>query len=137
MIATVTMLEQAIPGRVERALVLEMPATRATGRELIRRRLQALSEQEDTSSSPQRSLVERTLRRRYSGQGVGPRRDVDPSDAERRDLDTRLRHAIEAFERNQFMLLVDDRQLTDLDVSVPINPDTVVTFLQLVPLVGG
>jgi hypothetical protein len=34
-------------------------------------------------------------------------------------------------------LLVDDRQVEELEEVIEIRPDTTVTFLKLVPLVGG
>jgi len=34
-------------------------------------------------------------------------------------------------------LLVDDRQVDEFDYEIEIRPDTTLTFLKLVPLVGG
>ena len=34
-------------------------------------------------------------------------------------------------------MLVDDRQVDELDEEIEIRPDTTVTFLKLVPLLGG
>ena len=45
--------------------------------------------------------------------------------------------AIAAFEGNGFLVLVDGRQLIDLDQEVHLTPQTQVTFLKLVPLIGG
>ena len=45
--------------------------------------------------------------------------------------------AVEAFGRNRFIVLVDDRQVEDLDVQVELRTGTEITFLRLVPLVGG
>jgi hypothetical protein len=53
------------------------------------------------------------------------------------DADEQRRVAIEAFGRNGFLLLVDDRQVMDLDQVIEVRPTTQVTFLKLVPLVGG
>jgi hypothetical protein len=36
-----------------------------------------------------------------------------------------------------FLLLVDDRQLTELDQEALLRPGSEVTFLRLLPLVGG
>jgi len=74
---------------------------------------------------------------------------VQPGDAERSGNGFRLprpRHidaqdqfekTIEAFERNGFVVLADDRQVERLDAKITLRPDTLVTFLKLVPLVGG
>lgn len=58
---------------------------------------------------------------------------------EKREIDWRAqsRKAIEAFDRNGFILLVDDLQVESLDQLIEIEPATTVTFLKLVPLVGG
>ena len=48
-----------------------------------------------------------------------------------------LDQAVQAFQRNGFILLVDDRQLTDLEEEVVLKPGSQVTFLRLIPLVGG
>ncbi len=45
--------------------------------------------------------------------------------------------AVEAFERNGFIVLVDDLQVEDLDQIIEIEAKTSVTFLKLVPLAGG
>ena len=45
--------------------------------------------------------------------------------------------ALRGFERNAFLVIVDDRQVTDLDAEIRLAPDTDITFVRLVPLVGG
>ena len=45
--------------------------------------------------------------------------------------------AVEAFRHNGFLLLVDDRQLVGLDEKVHLRGGSEVTFLRLIPLVGG
>lgn len=45
--------------------------------------------------------------------------------------------ALTAFERNAYMLFIDGKQLTDLDDAIVIAPRTEVTFIKLLPLVGG
>jgi hypothetical protein len=44
---------------------------------------------------------------------------------------------VTAFRRNGFVVLVDERQVEDLDEVVDLFAGSVVTFLKLVPLVGG
>lgn len=45
--------------------------------------------------------------------------------------------ALKAFTANGLVVLVGDRQLTELDEEVDLTADTEVTFLRLIPLVGG
>ncbi|MFI7448326.1 hypothetical protein ACIBQX_12585 [Nonomuraea sp. NPDC049714] len=42
-----------------------------------------------------------------------------------------------AFARNGFILLIGDRQIDDLDEKIALLGDPVVSFIKLVPLVGG
>ena len=45
--------------------------------------------------------------------------------------------AIEAFGRNGFFVLVDDRQVADLDEDLKLHADSDIRFVRLVPLAGG
>ncbi len=45
--------------------------------------------------------------------------------------------ALKAFTANGLIVLVGDRQVTELDEEVEVTADTEVTFLRLIPLVGG
>ncbi|HUR03897.1 MAG TPA: hypothetical protein VM347_15235 [Nonomuraea sp.] len=74
---------------------------------------------------------------------------VKPSDAEAELNGYRMRTARKlswerqadaaeaAFARNGFLLLVGDRQIEDLDTEIDLIADPVVSFVKLVPLVGG
>lgn len=74
---------------------------------------------------------------------------VQPADAERTlngfklrqartlDWEEQYQKAVEAFYRNGFILLVDDRQVEEIDALIEVKPRTTVTFLKLIPLVGG
>lgn len=53
------------------------------------------------------------------------------------DVEKQRQTAIQSFQSNSFFLLVNDKQLTELDDVILITPKTVVGFLKLVPLVGG
>ncbi|MFE2480409.1 hypothetical protein [Streptomyces sp. NPDC001194] len=57
--------------------------------------------------------------------------------AARPDPEAQTETALAAFRRNGFLVLVGDRQVTDLDEVVDLPPGTEVTFLKLVALVGG
>jgi hypothetical protein len=74
---------------------------------------------------------------------------VQPTDAERVlnggklqklrqiDWEEQYRRAIIAFERNGYFILVDDRQVESLDDEIELTADTEISFVKLVPLVGG
>jgi len=45
--------------------------------------------------------------------------------------------ALKAFSRGHILLLVDDKQVDELEERVTLRSESTVTFLKLVPLVGG
>jgi hypothetical protein len=131
MAMTITVYDETASGGRTNELALEFLNERIDVRELIRSRVY----QEVTEYNARRPEYFRGL--------------VQPSDAERvlngyrlrehRKLDWKAQYeaAVKAFQGNGFMILVDDRQLTDLDQVIELRHDSTVTFLKLVPLVGG
>jgi len=88
-------------------------------RDLIRR--QVLEEVENHNQQ---------LQGRIQGLLMGKR--SGPIDAEKQ-----VAAALAAFEANGFFILVDDRQIESLDELIAIDATTQVSFIKLVPLVGG
>ena len=133
MLATLTIRDETTFGFDKNPYVftLDLDVERVTARDLVRERVR-------------REVEDYNARRPEFFRGL-----VQPSDAERTlngfrlrreralDWEEQFERALEAFERNGFILLVDDRQVEDLDQLIEIGPRTSVTFLKLVPLVGG
>jgi hypothetical protein len=113
------------------AFTLDVPAERLTVRDLIRTRVyQEVSDYNLRQPEYFRGLVqpadaERTL----NGFKVPRRRRIDP--------EKQFEKAIESFYRNGFMVLVNEQQVDELEEDIEVSLDTTVTFLKLVPLVGG
>jgi hypothetical protein len=53
------------------------------------------------------------------------------------DAQKQFTKAIAAFKGNGFLVLLDDRQIMDLDETLHLTAQSKITFLRLVPLVGG
>jgi len=118
-------------GKTEHTFTVHVSGETISVRELIRQRV--LQEVEEFNN--RQPAVFRML--------------VQPSEAERTlngfkfhkprlvDAVTQYERALEAFEGNGFIVIVDDRQIESLDMEIPLRPETSVTFLKLVPLVGG
>lgn len=53
------------------------------------------------------------------------------------DPDTEIKAAIGGVAARQVILLFNDREVTDLDAELTVTDDSTVTFLRLVPLIGG
>lgn len=110
---------------------LDFPTERTTVRDLIQARVR-YEVHDYNARMPEhfRGLVQPTAAERtLNGFRLRKGRRIDPEE--------QCEKAIEAFGRNGFILLVDDRQVDELDRTIEIQPDTTVTFLKLVPLVGG
>ena len=130
MTTVITSIEKSTGG-VTGELTLQFLTERITVRELIRSRVyQEVSEHNATLSGllcglARRSPVERAL----NGDRARERQAVD--------WEARYAAALNAFQRNCFLVIVDDRQVTELDGEIVLRHDSCVSFLELVPLVGG
>jgi hypothetical protein len=120
------------PGGDEgRGFTIDVVDERITVRELIRTRVYRevryynLDQPEYFHGLVQPSDAERSL----NGFKMRSRRRIDP--------ERQFELAKRAFYSNGFILLVDDRQVDELEDEIQIRPDTTVTFLKLLPLVGG
>jgi hypothetical protein len=61
----------------------------------------------------------------------------DPDDPSSPTLERAVAVAFEGFHSNAFFVTIDGRQVTDLDAEIGIAPTTDITFVRLLPLVGG
>lgn len=53
------------------------------------------------------------------------------------DAKKQIQVALSAFQKNGYIMLVDDQQVESLDQVVRVHPEMQVCFIKLVPLVGG
>jgi len=141
MSATLTVRDETATGGVVHEFPLEFPNERITVRELIRERVyqevqdynrRAAAEAADDTF---RGLVQPTGAEqllngtRHAGYRLRKRREIDWKD--------QFDKACDAFERNGFFVLVDDKQAGNLEDEVVIGRGTQVSFVKLTPLVGG
>jgi hypothetical protein len=131
MAATLTVRDENLNGESLREWALEVLSERMSVRELIRSRVYQevqdynLQQGQDFHGLVQPEEAEKTL----NGWKLKKPRLIDW----RRQFD----RAVEAFEANQILILVNDRQAESLDAEFTIGQETTVTFLRLTPLVGG
>ena len=108
---------------------LRLVSERITLRELLKRRIDEEVAELNAGGNDISPLVTPTEQeRRLNGERPN-RRAVDP--------ERQLAAALEAFERNRFVVIVDHQQVLDLDQPIVVTATTEVRFLKLVPLVGG
>ena len=131
MATTLTVRDETASGESLREIVLEFLTETITVRELIRSRVyQEVKDFNAKSDDVFQGLVQPSdTERVLNGFRVRKGRQVD--------WEKQFELALRGFEGNQILLLVDDRQAESLDDEIVIRPSTEVTFLQLVPLVGG
>jgi hypothetical protein len=118
-------------GKADYVITIRLTSPRLTVRDLIRERVrQEVEDFNNKQSETYNGLVQPTdTERTLNGFKFRTRRKLDWQE--------QFAKAIEGFQRNAFILLVDDSQLDDLDQVIAISPETQVTFVKLVPLVGG
>ena len=117
-----------VPGARPRVMrELRLASERATLRQLLKHRIDEEVAEINAGKAAALSLVTPEERR-----GAGKKPTPRPVDAERQ-----LAAAVEAFERRRIVVIVGRQQILDLDEPFGIEPGAEVTFLKLVPLVGG
>ena len=87
-----------------------------------------------------RHMTRISVARPNNEQGCGQRNQHchDRAIAKRKiDWQEQFKRSLEAFGRNGFFVLVGDRQAESLDDEFTVKADTEVSFVKLVPLVGG
>ena len=128
---TIQISDEVIPGQRSAPSAMTVQQAESTARELIRSRVQQEVERYNQS-----------LPEVFCGL-------VQPEESEqilngfrmrtKRPLDwhAQFERACSSFERNGFLLLVDGRQVVELDEPIALRADSEVQFVKLVPLVGG
>ena len=131
MAAAVTVYDETTLGETTGELTLEFLTERVTVREIIRSRVY-------------QEVTEYNAREAGLFRGLVQPRDTEPTTQgfifrtpRRIDWAEQYNAALASFARNGFLLLVDEVQMTDLDAEIELRHDTRVSFLRLVPLVGG
>jgi hypothetical protein len=128
---TITIQDETTGQRQTRTWTLEFLDETITAREFIRRRIyEEVLEYNTKNTLVYRGLVQPTDTERALNTGK-------PREHRKIDWEAQYHKALEAFERNGFVMLVNDTQVETLDEAVELREGTTITFLKLVPLVGG
>jgi hypothetical protein len=129
--AVVTINDESARGEKTNTLKLTLASERITVRDIIQRRIQ----QEVEKFNLQRPVVFKML--------------VQPADAEEttqgfrmqehRNLDWQQQFdkAVEAFGEKCFFVMVDGKDMADLDTEVTVTDDTQISFIKLLPVIAG
>jgi len=131
MVTTLLVKDETATGKIITETTLELQSDRVSVREVIEARVIAEVEKYNSQATEyfnglvQPSDAERTL----NGFRMRDRRFVDP--------EKQVYVALDAFQKNSYFVLVDDHQVESLSQEIHIRPNSSVSFVQLVPLVGG
>src|SRR5207244_9699790 len=124
MATLVTVFDETTSGERTNSLTLEFLTARVTARELIRRRVYE-EVQEYNLSTPEyfRGLVQPTEAEKVlNGYKLRERRKID--------WEEQYERALDAFRENGFFMLVNDRQVEDLDEEIELRVSTEVSFVK-------
>lgn len=128
---TVTVRDQSSTGKSTGAVELEDIPTDITLRDLIRTRVR--EEVARYNAEPKAVFAGLVM-----PEGAEPVRDGFAMRAPRRvDWEKQADRAVKAFGRNGFFVLVDDRQVSDLEEKLELTAESDIRFVRLVQLVGG
>ena len=128
---TLLIHDETTSGQKTNSFTLDCLTEQMTVRELLRARIYQevqdynLKQQEIFHGLVEPTKAERTL----NGFKLKERRKIDWKE--------QFQRACEAFERNGFFVLVGSRQAETLDEEFEVKVDTEISFVKLVPLVGG
>lgn len=128
---TLTVHDETASGEKTRSFTLENLTERLTVRDLIRARIyQEVQDHNRSGATLFRGLVQPSdTEKTLNGFKFSRPRTLD--------WEEQYRHALDTFARNGFFVLVGDRQAESLDEEFTVSPETEVSSVRLVPLVGG
>ncbi|GEM46739.1 hypothetical protein [Deinococcus cellulosilyticus] len=126
-----TLIDETTTGKKTTVCTLTFPETHVTAREILRRRIYAeVTEHNNQSSRSFQGLV---------WPGGDPAQCTAGHATPPLDWEKQFKTAQQAFQMFQFIMLVQDRQIENLEEEIHLKPDETleIHFLKLVPLVGG
>jgi hypothetical protein len=128
---TLNVRDETTTGELLKALELQFEVEEVTIAELITARVRQEVREHNArrALAPFSGLVTPSQQERELNSSRKPGRRVD--------ADAQVKVALDAFTRGQILLLVDDRQVDELEERVLLRAGSTVTFLKLVPLMGG
>ena len=127
---TVTIIDESLSSQ-KLSWSLDLLDETLSLRDLIRQRVyQEVTEYNARQSGPFQGLVQPTdAERTLNGSHRTRRRLLD--------WQAHYEKAIEVFSQHGYLVVIDDTQVTDLETLLELHTTTRVTFLKLVPLIGG
>lgn len=132
MAVSLRIVDETTSGEIYNEIVLRLASTRVRARDVIEERVRQEVQKHNDSK----------IKKLFAGL-------VQPSDTEKEvngyrfkksktiDADKQVELALTGFTENKYFFLVDDLQVESLDDEFGITDQTKITFLKLIPVVGG
>lgn len=125
---TLTVTDETAAGKVLQQILLQFEAEYITVEELIEARIRAeIEKYEQDAGNYRNGLVLPNFIEQRLNKKSKPKVDVEKQ----------LYIALEAFQKNGFLVLIEDEQVERLDQQFLVDESTAVSFIKLTPLVGG
>jgi hypothetical protein len=128
---TLTVRDETTAGDISEPITLEFPTEQITVRELIRERIyQEVQDYNREKLGAFRGLIQPSEAEvALNGYKLKPGREIK--------WKNQFEQACEAYEGSRVLVLAGDRQTESLDEVISLTRGVAVSFLKLVPLVGG
>lgn len=128
---SLTVFDETARGERTHRVHLKLASERLTLRELITRRVQAEVERFNLQRPVNfKALVQPTgAQETPNGYRLLQHRDLD--------WQVQLEEALKAFETNSFFVMVDNKDIKDLDQEITLTPGSDVVFIKVMPVIGG
>ena len=124
-------VDETTSGEIYNETVLRLASTRVSAREVIEERVR---EEVRKFNAEKQGLFSGLVQPRGAEKELNGYRLKKPKTV---DADEQVKIALKGFSENKFFFLVDDLQVESLDDEFGITDKTKITFLKLIPVVGG
>ena len=123
--------DQTSSGDVVSNIVIQFPVETITVKELIESRVEKEFETyiKDSTKTLFNLVTPKKSEEELNGQKIRKKK--------RGDVAEQKAVALHAFQNNGFFLLVNDKQLIELDDLIQITPKSKIVFFRLIPVIGG
>jgi len=118
--------DEMLTGEIEKETLMHFSMEFVTVRDIIERRVMEEIERFKNTDYPPRANDKETV---YDG--MKERKSININ------AEQEIAKAFQLFDENRMIVLINSRQAEALDEKVAVLPNTVISFLKLVPLVGG
>jgi hypothetical protein len=130
---TLTMQDETMAGKILRAIEIQLENELTTVRDLISARVRHEVEHYNNHASEYYQGLIRPTDAEMTLNGyeykMRAKRFVDP--------EKQVYIALDAFKKNSFFVMIDNLQVADLEDEILVEANSKVSFIRLMPLVGG